>query len=306
MFKDKWKMTCKGGQGGNGAVGYTFTKKALGGNGGRGGSIFIQGSKDVIDLSLLQSLYLGMEGGHGTTDGKNGLYGKDLYIQVPLVTEVYLMPVEYYMGTIDKENQILEIVQGGKGGTGNKSCRYNTDYDRRRGEKGQNIEIRLKYLVTADLAFVGDTNEGKTYLFNLLTSMKCKSEPYLYTTKEPFFVNFIHQFCSFKILDISSLIFKTLNFDHLLYVKKIIQVLDISNLEKIEERYHSVQSKLAQEVGKEVNMIVFNKSKKGMTEKSLFSFLKMINHKEHIPYCIVEEGSTDINQILPIINSKED
>jgi hypothetical protein len=53
-------------------------------------------------------------------------------------------------------------------------------------------------------------------------------------------------------------------------------------------------------------MIVFNKSKKGMTEKSLFSFLKMINHNEHIPNCIVEEFSTDINQILPIINSKED
>jgi len=94
-FIDTAKIVVKAGDGGRGCV--SFRREAYvprggpnGGDGGNGGSIFIEANRSfrtLIDLQY-QQLYRAKRGEHGRGKDQHGAYGPDLTIKVPLGTVV--------------------------------------------------------------------------------------------------------------------------------------------------------------------------------------------------------------------------
>jgi GTP-binding protein len=94
-FVDKCVVTIQAGSGGNGCISFLREKyipdgPANGGDGGFGGSIFIQTTKNCSSLNNISKTkeYLAGSGGHGQGGNMGGKRGKDILLEVPLGTVV--------------------------------------------------------------------------------------------------------------------------------------------------------------------------------------------------------------------------
>lgn len=92
-FPDTKMVRCTSGAGGNGCA--AFAKDAnkakgppSGGDGGDGGSIWVEATPDVSSLEKLNTSYTATRGSNGQSDCLYGARGKDVIIKVPLGTEV--------------------------------------------------------------------------------------------------------------------------------------------------------------------------------------------------------------------------
>ncbi|MGU7895893.1 GTPase ObgE, partial [Escherichia coli] len=83
------------GKGGDGAISFRrekFVPKGGpdGGDGGRGGSVYLRARGSVDSLSeLSKRTYKAEDGEHGKGSGQHGRAGQDLYIEVPRGTRVF-------------------------------------------------------------------------------------------------------------------------------------------------------------------------------------------------------------------------
>ena len=96
MFVDEIKVYARAGHGGKGAV--AFQREAYrpkggpsGGNGGRGGSVILEGDRDINNLvaQYYQPRLLAEDGKQGMGKGMDGHAGKDLLVKVPCGTLVW-------------------------------------------------------------------------------------------------------------------------------------------------------------------------------------------------------------------------
>ncbi|ORY07245.1 GTP-binding protein Obg/CgtA, partial [Basidiobolus meristosporus CBS 931.73] len=92
-FSDFKRILVIGGAGGDGCVSFLREKyrpkgPPNGGNGGRGGSVFFEASKDETSLGALKLKYMAEKGGNGKGALMHGQYGKDLTLKVPVGTVV--------------------------------------------------------------------------------------------------------------------------------------------------------------------------------------------------------------------------
>ncbi|KND03154.1 obg family GTPase CgtA [Spizellomyces punctatus DAOM BR117] len=92
-FVDFKRVKVTAGKGGDGAI--TFFKSSRnpfgppsGGNGGRGGNVFIVASKEITSLNGVQNRYAAPDGGPGQGKQMHGADGKDTEIVVPVGTQV--------------------------------------------------------------------------------------------------------------------------------------------------------------------------------------------------------------------------
>jgi GTP-binding protein len=118
------KLFLKAGHGGKGIVSWekeivSHPNKPSGGDGGRGGHIFIIGKQELNNLFSLRNKknIIACNGSKGATHNCNGTNGDDYFIEVPYEAKVY-----------DENNNLLFTVEnniprllcnGGKGGHGN-------------------------------------------------------------------------------------------------------------------------------------------------------------------------------------------
>ena len=112
-FIDFKRIQVKGGNGGDGAVAF-FKTSAMGppcgGNGGKGGSVYIRATREITDLSSLERKYHARNGTSGSSNQKHGANGDDLIINVPLGTRIKKIITQNQLAD-ETELTNLEIVQ---------------------------------------------------------------------------------------------------------------------------------------------------------------------------------------------------
>jgi len=192
MLIDDVKVRIIAGNGGKGAVAFDKNLGArgpVGGKGGRGGSVFIEG---VSDLSVLNRFRFKKEvkaknGQDGRSQFRDGRHSDDLVSLVPVGTVVHNLETGKDI-EITKIGQRELIARGGRGGRGNFHFRSPTNTTPKQfkyGGRGESFEIRFELKLIADVGFIGIPNVGKSSLLNELTNAKSKVANYPFTTLEP-------------------------------------------------------------------------------------------------------------------------
>src|SRR5262249_49709470 len=126
MFVDEAKILVKAGDGGNGCVAFRREKYVprggpSGGDGGRGGSVYLQANPN--DHTLLRYRYnrefKGERGRQGEGSNWRGQSGVDTILQVPVGTLVFDTEGDELLADLKRPGQRVLVAQGGRGGRGN-------------------------------------------------------------------------------------------------------------------------------------------------------------------------------------------
>ncbi len=264
MFLDEVIIYCKAGNGGDGCVGFHREKYVQkggpdGGDGGKGGSIYVQadaGMTTLIDFRYKQH-YRAENGLPGAGKNMFGQRGQDMVIKVPRGTVVYDAESGGILADAFNPDEKILLLQGGRGGRGN--ARFATPVKRspafaENGEKTIERKIRLELKTIADVGLVGFPNVGKSTLLSVISAAKPKIADYPFTTLTPNLGVVRHFDGSFVVADIPGLIegaaegqglgHKFLR--HVERVRLIVHVVDVSGADGREpvEDYRIIRNEL--------------------------------------------------------------
>jgi len=191
MFVDEIKLSVSSGAGGPGSVSFSNLNsktKPSGGSGGDGGSVILQVNKELPDLShiMSNSSLKAENGGPGNKNFQNGTSGKNLIIEVPRGTQVFIDNEMY--ADLHDNNSSYELLTGSKGGRGNYeliSKRNPNPQICEQGVKRKSLDVKISYSLYSDISIVGLPNAGKSTLIQKLTNSKAKIGDYEFTTTSP-------------------------------------------------------------------------------------------------------------------------
>jgi GTPase len=215
-FVDSAKIFIKSGKGGAGCVSMRREKfiefgGPNGGDGGRGGSILIEGDLRLTSLQDFRTHphQKAGNGGHGSGDNKTGRSGQDMTLKVPLGTIVIDNDTDEIILEVLNETK-TKLLKGGKGGLGNAHFKSSTNQAPRYaqpGEFGEEMNIRLELKIMADVGLVGFPNAGKSTLISAVSNARPKIADYPFTTLVPNLgVVKISDFKTFVVADIPGII----------------------------------------------------------------------------------------------------
>lgn len=211
MFVDEIKLYAKAGDGGDGVVRWRrekFKPKSgpAGGNGGRGGDVYLRAVKDLNLLSKYTGAkrFTAKAGEAGRKSSQYGKAGEDLYIDVPVGSTVTDLE-RGFIYELSEIGQTEKILQGGQGGLGNEYFKSSTNRSPEQstpGKPGEEGEFMVELSLLVDVGLVGKPNAGKSTLLNTFTNATSAIGDYPFTTTEPH----LGALFEFSIADIPGLI----------------------------------------------------------------------------------------------------
>ena len=278
-FLDQVKIFIKAGDGGSGSPSFRREKFIEfggpdGGDGGKGGSVILKSERNLNTLIdyRYQQHFKAQRGGDGKGKKMTGKGGENLYLKVPIGTQVFEEDNKTLIFDFKKNNDEFVLASGGKGGFGNTKFKSSTNRAPKKftkGIKGEEFWVWLQLKTIADIGIVGLPNAGKSSLLASMTSATPKIANYKFTTLNPNLGVAVYDDKEITLADIPGLIegahsgvglgIKFLK--HIERCKTLLHLIDI-NEEDLVSSYKQVRNELksyGKELIKKKEIIVFNK-----------------------------------------------
>lgn len=216
-FVDEVTIRVEAGNGGSGCLSFRREKFIPrggpdGGDGGAGGSVLLRAGGGLNTLADFRHtrVFRARHGAKGAGQNCSGKSGEDLALQVPLGTRVIDAQSRELIGELTREDQLLVVAHGGRGGLGNARFKTSTNRAPRKitpGTPGEKRELALELQVLADVGLLGLPNAGKSTFLRAVSNARPKIADYPFTTLYPQLgVVRVGNLRSFVVADIPGLI----------------------------------------------------------------------------------------------------
>ena len=278
-FLDQVKIFVKAGDGGSGSASMRREKfiefgGPNGGDGGKGASIILKAERNLntlIDYRYTQH-FKAEKGQNGMSKNKTGRNGKDLYLKVPMGTQILEEDNKTLLFDFKNEKEEFVVTNGGRGGLGNTNFKSSTNRAPRKftkGTLGEEFWIWLQLKTIADIGIIGLPNAGKSSLLAAITNANPKIANYKFTTLNPNLGVATYDDREITIADIPGLIegahtgvglgIKFLK--HIERCKTLLHLIDITekNIENLYKQVRNELGKYSKDLLKKDELIVFNK-----------------------------------------------
>ena len=278
-FLDQVKIYVKAGDGGNGSPSFRREKFIEfggpdGGDGGKGGSVILKSERNLNTLIdyRYQQHHKAERGTDGAWKKRTGKSGKDLFLKVPVGTQVFEEDNKTLIFDFKKQGDDFVLAIGGKGGLGNVRFKSSTNRAPRKftkGKIGEEFVIWLQLKTIADIGIIGLPNAGKSSLLSAITSANPKIANYKFTTLNPNLGVAVYDNKEVTIADIPGLIegahkgiglgIKFLK--HIERCKTLLHLIDITE-NNLENAYTQIKNELksySKDLLKKKEIIVLNK-----------------------------------------------
>ena len=315
MFIDRAVIEVRSGKGGDGAIAFLREKYVAkggpaGGNGGRGGSIFLRASKTINTLFNFRhsKTFIANDGEKGGIKNQYGKYAEDVIVDVPIGTVVYLEDGKEFMGDLNEDGKMIRVAKGGRGGRGNSCFKSSTNRVPKiaeNGEPGERKRLILELKLLADVGLVGFPSVGKSTLLSVVSAAKPEIADYPFTTITPNLgVVSVKDGSSFVMADLPGLIEgahsgKGLGLQFLRHIERcrvIVHVIDLSETGRDPfEDYQVINNELKQygfALDKRPQIIVASKMDEEGAQEKLKKLEKQIG-QEIIPISALLEENID-------------